>query len=244
MIIGIAIPIKDEVRYLYELKRKIDKLKIKFKLNIVFIDGSKNSKCRNLIRSIFGKSTKILLDKNKRNFFNLSNRCLASNEGFKYLIKYTDSKFIVDMDSDLATNPEDILLAEYYMKRKNFDLIIFSKYLQKSITKKRQTIRRFISFYYSIYCKKMFSNKITDYSNSYRIYTRQSMKKLLNEKITFSSPTQHLENLIFYIKNKYKIVQLPACYTDTGKGSNTIKLHHFFIFFLQIIFLTIKYKIK
>ena len=42
MIIGIVIPIKDEAKYLHKLRLKLDKLKVKFKLNIVFVDGSKN----------------------------------------------------------------------------------------------------------------------------------------------------------------------------------------------------------
>ena len=41
------------------------------------------------------------------------------------------------MDSDLATDPNDLLLSEYYIKRKNFDLLIFSKYLKKSVIKKK-----------------------------------------------------------------------------------------------------------
>ena len=69
------------------------------------------------------------------------------------------------------------------------------------------------------------------------------MKKLLNKRIIFNNPTQHLVNLLFYVKNKYKIIEFPANYIDTGEKSSTIKLSHFLIFFFQIVFLTFKYYI-
>ena len=42
------------------------------------------TQCRNLMESIFSNAAKIIVDKN--NFFNISNRCQASNE-FRYLIE-------------------------------------------------------------------------------------------------------------------------------------------------------------
>jgi len=240
-IIGIVIPTYNSHYNIRKLASEIEKSLTKINYFICFVDGSQNNQTIFAIRRYFDKKKYIIIkEKKKKTFLNISTRCKASKTGFSWLLNNKNCSVIVDLDSDLAHDPKDILKGSSMIINFNYDLVIASKYQQYSMVYKRKLLRKIISALYTFVCKKIISKKISDFSNSYRFYNPKILSKLLKKKMIFDSPAQHLENLIFFIKNNYKITEISSVYKDTGEKSKSIKSLHLVFFFFQIIIIMLK----
>ena len=81
----------------------------------------------------------------------------------------------------------------------------------------------------------IFDKKITDYSNTYRFYTSDLVKKFTEEKILFKSPIGHLHNLLFILKKNYSIKEIPVEYIEENSES-TVKTISMFRYLLEFIY--------
>jgi len=228
----LVIPTRDEAENIRNFSKALKVLK-KIKFMVCFVDGSKDNKTINEIKKYFKKNFVILKEKKRSN--TQSSRCIASRIGFEWAVKQKKFEIVVDIDCDLANDPAEIKNAINLFKKKDYDIILTSKYLKGSIIKGRTLFRRFLSKFYTITCKILISPKISDYSNSYRFYKKQKLKEMLGKPIVYSSPIQHLENLKFFINNKYKIGQIKTKYIEREKGNSAIKLNHLFIYFIDFL---------
>ena len=196
MKIGIVIPTKNESQNIKPLYTNIKKNLKKKNIFICFVDKSDDENTIKNIDKYFNNFNYKII-KEKKNNSQLTTRCVASNLGFKWLIKNTDSKILVDLDADLAHDPKEINYALQFLKK--YDVVIASKYHPKSVVKGRNKLRMFISYSCTKVCQLIISKKITDFSNSYRFYKRECIENMIEKKIIYQSPIQHLENLIILI---------------------------------------------
>ncbi len=241
MKIGIVIPTYQEEKNIKKIFYKFSKYK-KINFFFCFVDGSYDNNTKIQIKKYFKRNYKIISQKkNKISFFNISKRCEASSIGFKWLIKNTNVELIVDMDADLSSDPKDIFKAIKIYKEKKSDLIIGSKYLIESYVIKRKIIRTICSRIYTVVCRILISNKITDYSAGYRFFRRKPLSKMLNQKFIFNSPARHLENLLFFYEHNLTISEFPAKYSDTNERSKSILYHHVFIIASQLLLVLLNY---
>lgn len=235
MKIGIVIPTYHEEDNIVELCNRIHASTNKLDIFLCFVDDSKNNKteiqiktyCKNrfhIIRGVPNKSIKI------------SKRCFASRQGFMWLNNNFKPDIYVEIDSDLAQKPEEIMHGCDLMNSKKYDLVIASKYKKFSQIKNRSQTRNFISFFYTKICRLFFSTKITDYSNSYRFYNKNLMNFILeNKKLRFESPIEHLDLLLFILKNNFLIGEFASIYEEREKGESTIKYNDYPIYILEFI---------
>lgn len=228
----LVVPTRDEVENIKNFSKALNLLK-KVNFKVCFVDGSKDNRTIYEIRKYFKRNFVILKEKKRRK--NQSSRCEASRIGFEWAVRQKDFKIIVDIDCDLANDPAEINTAIDLFKRKNYDIILTSKYLKGSVIKGRTFFRRFLSKFYTITCKIFISSKISDYSNSYRFYKKEKLKEMLKKPVIFSSPIQHLENLKFFIRKKYKIGQMKTKYIERKKGQSVIKFKHLFRYLIDFI---------
>tara|TARA_B100000700_G_scaffold13720_1_gene13692 strand:+ start:198 stop:917 length:720 start_codon:yes stop_codon:yes gene_type:complete len=235
----IVIPTLDESDNIPKLFNALKVLK-KINYKICFVDGSKDNRTINEIKKYFKNNSKIL--KEKKNISKISSRCAASRMGFEWAVKQKFCELIVDMDCDLANDPNDIIYAIKLFKKKNYDLIITSKYLPKSSVNGRTIFRSFLSKFYTVVCQIFINKNISDYSNSYRFYKKKYLKKMLKKPLVFKSPIQHLENLKFFILNNYKIGQIHTNYNQLRGGKSVIKLKHLIIYFYEFVICLTKKK--
>jgi len=228
----LVVPTRDEGKNIKKFFNSLKALK-NLKYKVCFVDGSKNDETVKEIKKNFKKNFIILKEKKKLD--RTSSRCLASRIGFEWSVKQKNYELIVDMDCDLANNPNEIINAIKLFNKKNYDIILASKYLPGSSVIGRALFRRLLSWIYTTICKIFISNKISDYSNSYRFYKKQKLKDLLKKPIIFDSPIQHLENLKFFIYNKYKIGEIKTQYIERKSGKSAIKFVHLFNYFFDFV---------
>ena len=231
---AILIPVfhnKDKIK---PLKDEIVKYLSKFKYFICFVDDSSNNETQNEIEKTFSNNFHVLRRVKKENF---STRFSASLDGFKWLSNNIDTNYIVEIDSDLAHHPKDIENGIRLLKNSNCDLVIGSKYHKESIVKNRKVFRIFISKFITLVCKILFDRNISDYSNTFRFYKFSLVENFINREVVFKSPIGHLNNLLFIIKNGYKIRDIPTSYieTDTESAIRTSSLARYLVEFLKCI---------
>lgn len=215
----ILIPVFNDDDKIGSLKNQLDYYLSNKKYFVCFVDDSSNDNTSLEIKKYFTKNFYILRRKKIENF---STRFYASFEGFKWIIKNVTSKYVVEIDSDLSHHPKDIMKGVSLLENTKCDLVIGSKYLKGSIVKNRHLFRVFISKFMTVVCKFFFENKITDYTNTYRFYNYKLIQEFTKQKLIFKSPIGHLNNLLFIMRKKFLILEIPVEYIETNTNS-TIK---------------------
>ena len=215
----ILIPVFQDDDKIRPLKNQLDQYLSNKEYFVCFVDDSLNENTSLEIKKYFTKNFYILRRKKIEKF---STRFYASFEGFKWIIKNVTSKCVVEIDSDLSHHPKDIMNGVNLLENSQCDLVIGSKYLKGSVVKNRNLFRVFISKFMTVVCKFLFENKITDYTNTYRFYNYRLIEEFTKQKLIFKSPIGHLNNLLFIMRKKFLILEVPIEYIETNTNS-TIK---------------------
>ena len=180
MKLGIVIPTKNEQDNIKALSNSIRKNLKSIKFIVCFVDKSDDDRTIKMINKHFNKKN-IHIIKEKKQKTKLTTRCAASNIGFKWFIKNTNVNVLIDLDADLAQDPREIKEAIRHLS--DYDVVIASKYLKKSVVVGRSKLRRLISYSCTLVSRIIFSKQFTDFSNSYRFYKRKCIEQILKKKL-------------------------------------------------------------
>ena len=181
MKLGIVIPTKNEQDNIKALSNSIRKNLKSIKFIVCFVDKSDDDRTIKMINKHFNK--KYPYNKRKKQKTKLTTRCAASNIGFKWFIKNTNVNVLIDLDADLAQDPREIKEAIRHLS--DYDVVIASKYLKKSVVVGRSKLRRLISYSCTLVSRIIISKQITDFSNSYRFYKRKCIEQILKKQKLF-----------------------------------------------------------
>ena len=236
----ILIPIFQDEDKIAALKNQLDRYLSNKNYFICFVDDSYNDQTYLEIKKYFVKNCFVLRRKKYEKF---STRFSASYDGFNWIINNIISKYVVEIDSDLSHHPKDIMKGINHLKDTKSHLVIGSKYLKESRVENRHLLRIFISKFMTVICRLLFEYKITDYTNTYRFYNYELVKRFINQKIIFKSPIGHLNNLLFIIKENFKISEIPIEYIETNTSS-TIRTSSLARYLLEFIYCIIINKFK
>jgi len=232
-IYSVLVPTFHEEKNIKDFYKAFQRINNKSKKFFLFVDDSKNNLTALKINKYFIETDyKILKFKKDKK---ISTRCKSSWKGFIWLTKNINCDYVVEMDIDLAQHPKDLNRGLNYLSKKKGDVLIFSKYLKNSKNEGRTILRKTISYLYSKICRTLFSARITDYSNSYRIYKTESLKDLLKTKRNFDSPIQHLDNILFFIKRGYSIYETYCHYVERKGADSNIKFRHLYAYFIDFV---------
>lgn len=235
---GIVIPTFHEEENIKSLSIKISKDLKNLNYLICFIDGSRNDKTKNAILKYF-KENFIFIKENKRN--NISSRGYASFLGFRELRKH-NLDYYVDMDADLATDTTDVVRGFEIIKSNKIDLLIASRYLKTS-NYTGSWKRMLISKFYKTVCTICISDKVKDYSCGFRFFSKQAIDIITFKKPKFTTPIQHLENIIMILNNDLVIDEFPIRF-DQSNSNSSIKMPHLFKYLIDFTVCLVKFAFK
>lgn len=227
----ILIPVFNCQKTINELNSQINKYLGNKNFFICFVDDSTDDKTSIEIKKYF-KDNFFILKRNK--IENFSTRFSASLDGFKWINENIETKYIVEIDSDLAHHPKDINKGLNLLKESDCDLVIGSKYLSNSIVKDRPIERQIISKVLTTICKIFFTNQVSDYTNTFRFYNIKLVKDFTSRRMIFKSPIGHLDNLLYIIKKKYKIKEISTEYIEYNSES-TVKVFSMFRYLIEFL---------
>ena len=157
----------------------------------------------------------IFLKKEKR-----PNNCKAIRIGSEIAYSDKNNQYFLEFDADGAYDPLGIKDALTKIEKHNF--VIASKYNKKSKIN-RKFVRRLYSYMYTFICRVIFNNNVTDYSTSFKMYDRFTMKLYLNNQMKYKGAPQHLDNILNLIVNNNIIpYEIPMVYRDRIHGKSGI----------------------
>ncbi len=228
----ILIPVFHDEQKIQNLKKEIYHHLSGSDFFVCFVDDSSNDNTYSQIKSFFSENFYVLKRKKEEKY---STRYSASLDGFKWIIDNIDTNFIVEIDSDLSHHPKDILKGINLLKTGEYDLVVASKYNKNSVVKNRKFLRIFISKVITLTCRILFDFKISDYSNTFRFYTKDLVINFCQRKIIFKSPIGHLHNLLYIVKNKFSITEISSEYIETNQES-TVKIKFLLKYLLEFLY--------
>lgn len=176
------------------------------------------------------------------NFVKYFNRENGNNYGdaTRTGIKYSSKKYIIIMDAD-GSHPVNKITELYnYIEKDNIDLAICSRYVEGG-NSHNGVILKCMSLIVNICYRIIFSLKVKDVSNSFRIYKSDMLKSINLECNNFDI----VEEILIKLSSKYKnikIKEIPIFFNKRLYGKSK---RHLIRFIFSYIFSIIKlYRIK
>lgn len=210
--ISVVIPAFNESKNLQILTTKI--LKRYPKINIVIIDDSDKEKNIKLKRTLkFNKQINII------SRFKKMGRGSAVIEGFKFSLKNKKIKILMEMDADLAHDPDELPI--FLQALKLNDMIVGSRYLSKSKIIKWPITRLIQSKIINFFLKIWLGLNLTDYTNGYRVYSRHAAEFLVKQKLREKGFISLSETAFKLRKADFKISEVAISFRDRKFGESS-----------------------
>ena len=225
--IGIVIPTFNEENNIVKL---IKTIKSKFKDSlIVIVDDSLHKKIGHLIKKNKLKVSYIYRGKKL-------GRGSAVRIGLKKLLKNKKIKFFVEMDADFSHNPAELPKNINYFYKNSLDLLIGSRYLKKSKIINWSLSRRIFSFLANYLARNLLKIPISDFTNGYRIYSKNSVKKIIKNCGKVGGGFIMLSEILVELHiNNFKIREIESIFVNRERGESSVNLKLILVSLLGLI---------
>ena len=183
--------IRSEIENILKLRKKL-----KFKL-IIVQDGSTDGTYE-ILKSLKKKNIKILNKKKRIGYYNAFLKGVKSSEGNVIFFSDTGGKY----------NYNNFIKYYKYYKKNNLDLLACYR-----INRKDKILRQAMTFFYTIVINLLFLLNYKDYDCGFKIFNKEKLLKIL-KNYTFNKNLITSQIFLFFVKNNFRILQLPIIYKE------------------------------
>ncbi len=148
-------------------------------------------------------------------------RGTAVLDGFKFALA-RDYQRIVEMDADFSHDPRE--LRSLLAVSGDNTLVIGSRYLKQSKILNWPITRTIFSKFANFYANMILRIGIYDYTNGYRVYGREALKKLDFSKIKNVGYIVLSEISYQLFKKGVKFVEVPTVFVNRRRGASNFSL--------------------
>ena len=212
----------------------------------------------NLIKSEIETSKIIIVDDSpieeiKNEISNLNNvnyiyrgkklgRGSAVIEGLNFSQENFNSEIFVEMDADLSHDPKELKENLKLFKKKNCDLLISSRYLKESKIINWSIQRKIFSFLANFLAKFLLKIPITDYTNGYRIYSKDAVRHIRKNCGNIGDGFIILSEIVVELYyNNFQIRETSSKFVNRSRGESSVNLNEIVNSFIGLIKI---YKLK
>lgn len=146
-------------------------------------------------------------------------------KGHRFAIDRLKADILAQMDGDMSHDPSNLPQMVSYIQN-GYDLVNGSR-LIKGGKNLLGWHRRLFTLGSAIYCRLAWGTfKITEYTTSYRVFTKQLFEKINLKEIPWKSKTYIIQPTFLYaaIEAGAKIKEIPIIFTDRKKGYSKAKV--------------------
>ena len=230
--LAIVIPTLNEEENIEKLVKQIKKQLPK--ATILIVDDSKN---KNIEKIIVKKKLKAKYFHRKNGF----GRGSAVLYGLKKAIKLKKN-FFIEMDADFSHNPNELKRNINIFNRRKLDLLIASRYLDKSKISNWSISRRIFSELANFLAKILLQIPVKDFTNGFRIYSKKSVEIILSNCGKIGDGFIILSEILLYLYHfNCKIGETNTIFLNRTRGASSVNMKLVFQSFLGLLKL---YKIK
>ena len=217
--IAIIIPAYNESENLEKLVNKInDNLN---NVKIFIVDDSKTNESEHLLS-------------NKKNVY-FYYRGVKLGRGSAVLFGFTQSlkqnfDLYVEMDADFSHDPNELKAKVDFFFKNNLDLLIASRYLDKSKIVNWSFSRKIFSKMSNFLAKKLLKIPVSDYTNGYRFYSERATKLITKECGKIGDGFIVLSEILLTIKlNDLKIGETDTIFVNRKRGESSVNIKLIFL---------------
>ncbi len=236
MNIAIIIPTYNEKENIINLVKDIS-ARVK-ESEILIIDDSKTDHISDKIKNF--NNVKLIFRGEKLG------RGSAILEGFKYFINNSKAEIYVEMDADYSHDPSELKDNLFLHDKNNYDLLISSRYLKDSKIINWPLPRRIFSFLANKLARFMLGVPISDYTNGYRIYSKEAVKHISKNCGKIGDGFIILsEILVELYYNNFRVAETKSNFVNRVRGESSVNLKEIINSFFGLIkIFKLKNKIK
>ena len=236
--LAIVIPTLNEEENIEKLVKQIKEQLPK--ATILIVDDSKNKKIEKII----------VKKKLKAKYFHRTNgsgRGSAVLYGLKKAIKLKKN-FFIEMDADFSHNPNELKRNINIFKRKKLDLLIASRYLDKSKISNWSISRRIFSKLANFLARNLLQIPVKDFTNGFRIYSKKSVEIILSNCGKIGDGFIILSEFLLALNiNKLRIGETNTIFVNRIRGESSVNFKlivNSFIGLIKLFIIKKRYKIK
>ena len=216
MNISIIIPTFKEKE---NIKNLINLIKSEIEISkIIIVDDSPSEEIKNEISNL--SDVKYIYRGKKLG------RGSAVIEGLNFSQKNFNSEIFIEMDADLSHDPKELKENLKLFKKNNCDLLIASRYLKESKIINWSIQRKIFSFLANLLAKFLLKIPITDYTNGYRIYSKNAVQHIRKNCGKIGDGFIILsEILVELYYNNFKINETSSKFVNRTRGESSVNLN-------------------
>ena len=201
---------------------------------IIVVDDSSNNKISTIIKK---KKLDILyFNRGKK-----TGRGSAVIFGLKKLLTKKKIKAFIEMDADFSHDPAELKRNINFFFNNSLDLLIGSRYLKRSKIINWSLSRRIFSSLANFLARNLLQIPITDFTNGFRIYSRKSAQKIVNDCGKIGDGFIVLsEILVVLYLNNFKISEIHSKFVNRVRGESSIDFKLILQSFIGLIKIYIK----
>ena len=206
--------IENIIRYVFNLEKEFD---------ILIIDDNSPDDTAKIVKRLIEEFPNRLYLEERKGKLGLGTAYL---HGFRWALE-RDYEYIFEMDADFSHPPKS-LIDLYNTCKQGADLSIGSRYLDGKISVVNWPIGRVImSYYASVYVRKMLGMKVCDATAGFVCYTRKLLERIDFDKVQFVGYAFQIEMKYTAWKLGYKIKEVPIIFTDRVLGQRKMSMKIF-----------------
>lgn len=197
--------------------------------HVIIVDDSNKTESEKLQKTVKNNFNHVTIIARQKKL----GRGSAILTGLKEALKDKKTAYFFEMDADLAHDPLEF--PKFLSRIKSADLVIGSRYLEKSNIKKWPLRRLIMSRCINTFLSLWLGLNITDYTDGYRLYTRRAVTFLLEQRLKETGFIA-LSEIAYKLKRRgFTIAEVPITFTDRIYGKSSAGLSEHINAFLGMI---------
>ena len=217
--IAIIIPAYNERE---NLKKLVDQINSNLNdIQILIIDDSK-----------VNDSEQTIIDKKNVHFIYRGKKLGRGSAvlfGLKECLK-KDYNIFIEMDADFSHDPNELQDKIDFFVNNNLDVLIASRYLKNSKIVNWSLSRRIFSKLSNFLAKKLLRIPVTDYTNGYRLYSREAVQLITRECGKIGDGFIVLSEILLVTSlNKLKIGEISSVFINRIRGESSVNVKLIFL---------------
>jgi len=217
--IAIIIPAYNERE---NLKKLVDQINSNLNdIQILIIDDSK-----------VNDSEQTIIDKKNVHFIYRGKKLGRGSAvlfGLKECLK-KDYNIFIEMDADFSHDPNELQDKIDFFVNNNLDVLIASRYLKNSKIVNWSLSRRIFSKLSNFLAKKLLRIPVSDYTNGYRLYSREAVQLITRECGKIGDGFIVLSEILLVTSlNKLKIGEISSIFINRIRGESSVNVKLIFL---------------
>lgn len=156
--------------------------------------------------------------------------------GIREILKKNYIETVIEIDTDLSHNPDEIPKNLKKFTNEKLDLLISSRYIEGSKILNWTLNRRIFSLLANFLAKKVLQVPVADYTNGFRIYSKKAAKHIAENCGEIGDGFIILSEILVELYfNNYKIAETKTIWKNRTKGKSTVSIREIYYSFIGLI---------